>query len=123
MHLESSEGENDDAGEKYVDVKVCNAKEDSTDNFPLNKMSVEKKDIKNIHLFIVALKYLSYPEYYLVDTYPTLIQVFAIAVAYTYKFYLYRTLVFWIKKNLDTNSLNDGATMVNLYCYCIMFLK
>ena len=72
--------------------------------------------IKKIHSFIVALEYLSYPEYYLVDAYPTLLQVFAIAVPYTYKFYLYRTLVFCIVKNLDTNSLNDGATMVNLYC-------
>ena len=67
--------------EEYGDVKVCNAKEDSTDNFPLNKISVEKKDVKKIPSFIVALKYLSYPEFHLIDAYPTLCQVFAIAVA------------------------------------------
>ena len=86
--LESSDGEDDDADKEYVDadekcgdVKVFDEKKDSTDNLPLNKMSIGKKDIKKIPSFIVALKYLSYPEYHLVDAYLTLCQGFAIAVA------------------------------------------
>ena len=79
--LKSSDGEDDDANKEYGDAKDCDEKEDSTYNLPLNKMSLAKKDIEKIPSFIDALKLLSYPEYRLVNAYPTSCQVHAIVVA------------------------------------------
>ena len=81
--LGSSDGEDDDKNEEYGGTKFCDEKEDpsTSENPPHNKMSTEKKDGKKTPSFIDALKLLSFPEYHHVDAYPTLCQVYAIAVA------------------------------------------
>ena len=78
VDLGSSDGEDDDKDEEYDGAKVCNEKEDPSDNPPVNKMSTEKKDGKSIPSFIDALKLLSFPEYHLIDAYPTLCQVYGL---------------------------------------------
>ena len=81
---ESNDGKNDStddmnkgygAGQKIM-VKTTN----HSDN-PLNKMPSQKKDQNKINSFIDALRLLSSPDCHLVDAYPTLCQVYAIAVA------------------------------------------
>ena len=81
---ESSDGE-DDSNDDYMNKEYGAAKyygenEDHSDN-PLNKTPIQKKGQNTIPSFIDALRLLSFPDYHLVDAYPTLCQVYAIAVA------------------------------------------
>ena len=81
---ESSDDE-DDSNDDYMNKEYGAAKyygenDDHSDN-PLNKTPIQKKGQNTIPSFIDALRLLSFPDYHLVDAYPTLCQVYAIAVA------------------------------------------